>query len=93
MKRLGLAAVLAVAFHTGLFWVKLPLAKPMLPAAPNRAVTISLVSIQKTIVAPPPAIATPKPAPPLSPSRISRPNPSPKPFPANPNRGFPRCSR
>jgi protein TonB len=79
MKRLGIAAVLAVAVHVGLFAVDLPSTPPVLPAARKRAVSLNLVSTQKIAVLPvaasvaarpqPPPKAAPKPLP----KRIKRP--------------------
>jgi protein TonB len=79
VKQLGLAAILAVAVHIALFWVEMPLAKPVLPASQGRSVDISLVTIQKTIRETKPTPKEPKPE--SLPKPVPKKKPAPKPKP------------
>jgi protein TonB len=73
MKRLGMAAVLALAVHGVLFRVGIPWTRPVLPLAQSRAVDISLVTFQKP---------DQKPVPPVPEKITPLPKPKSKPRPA-----------
>lgn len=77
MKRLVVAAVLAVAIHVALFRVQVPWSQPNLLAPQRRAVDISLVTIQKPV----------EPPTPLKPRKIL---PKPKPEPPRPEKPIPK---
>ncbi len=88
MKRLAVAAVLALGVHAALLQVDIPWKPPVLLMPPSRAVDISLVTIQKPVEnpAPPkPGKIGPKPAPEPErpPKPILKPVVQPRPTPAD----------
>jgi periplasmic protein TonB len=86
VKRLAVAAVLAVAIHVALFRVQVPWTQPRLLAPQSRAVDINLVTIQNSEEKPAPLkprkiIPKPKPEPPRPEKPITKPVIQPRPVP------------
>lgn len=70
MIRLSAAAILALCVHAGLFWVEMPWSRPTLLTPQSRAVSIDLVTFQRSV----------EQAVPQKP-KVIKPEPKPKPKP------------
>lgn len=78
MKRLAVAAILALGVHAVVLRVDLPWKQTILPMPPSRAVDISLVTIQKPVENPaPPKPGKAQPKPETKPERSPKPIPKP----------------
>jgi protein TonB len=80
VKRLALAAVLAVGLHALLLWIQIPWSGPVLPLAQKQPVDIDLAVFQKPAETPrPPAPEPVQPQP--KPKPVIKPKPKPRPKP------------
>jgi periplasmic protein TonB len=88
MKRLVLPAVLAIAVHAGLFWVRIPWGSPAVQVPQRRSVAIHLVKIYTPESPPAPApekvVPPPKPRPRHKPKPAVKPKAAAKPVPKAP---------